>query len=45
MLKTKMNKLITRYQKAQSKRFINKIQFEIELEEQIKQNRLAFRKR
>lgn len=44
MLKTKMNKIIMRYQKAHSKKLIDRIKFEIELEENIKLNRLAFKK-
>lgn len=45
MLKTKVNKIILSYQKAHSKKLISKIQFEIELEEGIKANRLEFKEK
>lgn len=45
MLKTKMNKLILKHEKERKTKLINKLQFEVQLENEIKQNRLWFKRK
>lgn len=45
MLRTKMNKAIIKHEKERKAKLLNKIKFELEMEEEIKQNRLWFKRK